>query len=236
MRLGLPLDDLPPGSAQLGLAADFACAWCRLTWHRLKQVARARQIGLCWLPFQVDPTIPPRGVPYRPWLVQRHGGASAADASLQRIRAAGAAEGLRFDLTAIRLQPNTGAAHRLVAAASRSGKGRRAVDLLFDGFFEQGRDIGDLAVLDSIAREVGVPRHGGEIPTIPIAVSAVGAVPVILDKQGDALVGCQPLESIRVFAELALCHPGPGSAFMSPARALRSVAQEGANAQGVQAS
>jgi 2-hydroxychromene-2-carboxylate isomerase len=229
MRLGLPLGDAPSRSAWLGLAADFTCAWCRLTWHRLKQVAEARQIGLCWLPFQIDPTIPARGVPYRPWLVQRHGGASAADASLQRIRSAGSADGLRFDLTSIRIQPNTSAAHRLVAAASRTGKGRQAVDLLFEGFFERGRDIGDPAVLDAIGHEIGMSRHGGEIPSIPIAVSAVGAVPVIVDEQGDALVGCQPCESIRVFAELAVISA------LVPRTIVRGRQGE-AEAQGVQAS
>jgi 2-hydroxychromene-2-carboxylate isomerase len=229
MRLGLPLDDMPPGSARLGLAADFTCAWCRLTWHRLKQVAEARQIGLYWLPFQIDPTIPPRGVPYRPWLVQRHGGTSAADSSLQRIRSAGSADGLRFDLTSIRIQPNTSAAHRLVAAASRAGRGRRAVDLLFEGFFERGRDLGDPTTLDAIAHEIGISRHNGDIPAIPLAVSAVGAVPVILDEQGDALVGCQPAESIWIFAELAV------SSTLIPRTIVRTIQNEPED-QGVQAS
>ena len=220
MKLGLPLTEHADAPIRLGLAADFACAWCRVTWHRLKLVAQERQIGLSWLPFQIDPTIPARGVPYRPWLVQRHGGSSAADTSLQRIRSAGVAENLHFDLNAIRLQPNTGSAHRLVAAAARAGKGAAAVDLLFTSHFELGRDIGDPATLDAIGRELGMSRHGGEIPAIPLAISAVGAVPVILDQMGDALVGCQPLESVRVFAEMAASRMAAERSPMSPARAM----------------
>ncbi|WP_157505691.1 DsbA family oxidoreductase [Geminicoccus roseus] len=229
MQIGLPLDG-QADAVQLGFAGDFACAWCRLAWHRLRLVAAGRRIGLCWLPFQIDPTLPTGGAPYRAWLVRRHGGGAAAEAGLQRIRAAAAAERLVFDLAAIRVQPHTGAAHRLVAAAARSGRGAQAVDRLFQAFFTQGRDIGDPAELDRIARELGVRRHGGELPTIPLAVSAVGAVPVILNASGDALVGCQPIESIAMFAELALCRPAPASGAASAAAPLR------APAQGVQAS
>ncbi|HWL70629.1 MAG TPA: DsbA family protein [Geminicoccus sp.] len=215
MQLGLVLDR-DRGPARLGFAGDFACAWCRLAWHRLRQVTAPRGIGLCWLPFQIDPTLPPRGTGYRAWLTRRHGGAVAAEAGLQRIRAAAAAEQIPFDLAAIRLQPNTSAAHRLVAAAARSGRGTVVVDRIFQAFFSEGRDIGDPDVLDKIAAEAGVPADGGELPVIPLPVSAVGAVPVILDRHGDALVGCQPIESIAVFADLAL-----GRAALAPASPAR---------------
>ncbi len=232
MQLGLLLDG-EAEAAKLGFAGDFACAWCRLAWHRLRLVAARRRIGLCWLPFQIDPTLPPRGTPYRAWLTRRHGGSTAAETSQQRIRAAAAAERIAFDLAAIRVQPNTSAAHRLVTAAARTGRGADAVDSLFRAFFAEGRDIGGPEVLDAIARQLGIGRQRGELPVIPLPVSVVGAVPVILDEHGDALVGCQPTESIMTFADLALSRAAPSPT--SPARPL-DVRSRGGRAHGVQAS
>lgn len=203
MQLGLPLNGRA-NAARLGFAGDFTCAWCRLAWHRLRLATRGQPVELCWLPFQIDPTLTSQGASYRAWLIRRHGGAAAAEAALQRIRTAAAAEGLPFNLAAIRIQPHTGGAHRLVAAAASAGRGVEMADLLFKAFFERGQDISDPAVLEALAREIGVPREGGELPPIPLPVSVMGAVPVILDRFGDALVGCQPLESVAVFVELAL--------------------------------
>ena len=203
LRLGVPLSgrsDLP----MLGFAGDLPCAWCRVAWHRLRAAACGDRIEICWLPFQLDPTVPKRGMPFRAWLTQRFGGPAAADAGLQRIQAVAAAERLLFDAALIKRQPNSTSAHRLVVSAARQGKGVAAVDMLFQGFFERGRDIGDETVLDAIAKDLGVERRDDQaVPAIPLSVSSIGAVPVIIDAAGDALVGCQPRETIAMFAEMA---------------------------------
>ena len=204
MRLGLPLD----GRASrpiVGFAGDFPCAWCRLAWHRLRAEADRCGGSVGWLPFQLDPTVPMHGTPYWPWLIQRHGGVAAAEAGVRRVAAAAAADDVRFEIGLIHTQPNSGAAHRLVAAAALADRGVAAVDLLFRAFFEEGQDIGDATILDALARTLCLAnRSTPELPTIPLPVTSVGAVPVIVDADGNALVGCQPRETIGMFVDMAV--------------------------------
>lgn len=75
-----------------------------------------------------------------------------------RIEPLGAAEGISFDFDAIKVAPNTLDAHRLIRWAGAAGEGEqnRLVRLLFQLNFEQGKDLGDHAVLVEAAREAGM--------------------------------------------------------------------------------
>jgi predicted DsbA family dithiol-disulfide isomerase len=75
-----------------------------------------------------------------------------------RIEPLGAAEGIAFDFDAITVSPNTLDAHRLIRWAAANGEDvqGRLVRLLFSLYFEQGRNIGDHAVLIAAAREAGM--------------------------------------------------------------------------------
>ena len=68
--------------------------------------------------------------------------------------------GIAFDFEAITIGPNTLDAHRLIhwAMVEDREKQDRVVDALFKANFEEGRNVGDRAVLLDIAEKAGLDR------------------------------------------------------------------------------
>jgi predicted DsbA family dithiol-disulfide isomerase len=72
----------------------------------------------------------------------------------ERLTTLGAAAGIDYRFDRITRMPNTRAAHALAAlAGDRQGA---VVEGLFRAYFEQGRDVGDLAVLAAVASDAGL--------------------------------------------------------------------------------
>jgi predicted DsbA family dithiol-disulfide isomerase len=76
-----------------------------------------------------------------------------------QVAAAGAKAGLTFRHALMLRTPNTVDAHRLIQLAGEEGGPalqNRVVEALFQGYFHDGRDVGDRAVLAAIAGEAGM--------------------------------------------------------------------------------
>lgn len=74
----------------------------------------------------------------------------------EAIRAQGAAEGIAFDFARIERRPDTLDSHRLIRWAAAQGLQDTIVERLFAAYFEEGRDIGDPAVLEFLAADAGM--------------------------------------------------------------------------------
>ncbi len=68
--------------------------------------------------------------------------------------------GINFDFGAIKIGPNTLDAHRLIqwAGTEDREKQEKVVSALFKANFEEGRNVGDHAVLLDIAEKAGLDR------------------------------------------------------------------------------
>ena len=143
----------------------------KTTWTPEERLADMNSLGVdvqvLYRPFQLDPTIPEAGIPYKEYMSQKFGGVGDAekDASKDRfsqMRAAleqyGENEGIPFRFSGIEMRPNTVNAHRIVRWAQGQGKGWAAKELLFNAYFNEHRDIGDKDVLADIAAELGLDR------------------------------------------------------------------------------
>jgi predicted DsbA family dithiol-disulfide isomerase len=76
------------------------------------------------------------------------------------VREAGTQAGIAFDFDAIRRQPNTRQAHRLIAWAQAStGDAGALVERLFRAYFVEGAFIGDRDTLIRLAAEAGLDTH-----------------------------------------------------------------------------
>ena len=203
----------------IDVISDVVCPWCYVGKRRLEQAVAAAEIPLVirWRPYQLDPTIPPEGTPRRQYLEQKFGSAERIEQIHQTIRAAGAAEGIRFAFERIEVSPNTLDAHRLVRWADATGAQDRIVEALFRAYFIEGRDIGDRAVLAAIAASAGMERDAvsGRLASEEDrnAVLAeidsarrlgVTGVPTFILAGRYGLVGAQPAEEIaRAVKEIA---------------------------------
>ncbi|MDB5360530.1 MAG: hypothetical protein JWO51_1827 [Rhodospirillales bacterium] len=143
------------------IVSDIICPWCYIGQRRLERALRlvgAPTPRLLWRAFQLNPDMPPDGVPRQAYLAAKFGGTFHAGRIYQAIGEAGEAEGIRFAFDRIERTPNSLNAHRLKRLARRHRLEPDMTERLFEAYFEQGRDIGAAGVLADIAVEAGLER------------------------------------------------------------------------------
>lgn len=148
---------------ELDLIADFACPWSYLGKRSLERALVNLQgfphPALRWHGFrpQTEGAGNKAGVvqPWRAHIASRLPAGISVDFAHKSLAEAGQSLGIHFDFSKLERVPDTREAHRLVALAAREDKQSEVADGLFRAFFEEGRDIGDRAVVEAIAREIG---------------------------------------------------------------------------------
>ena len=154
----------------IDFVSDFVCPWCFLGKVRLERALTELQATrpeleprVNWLPFLLNPDTPPQGEPYRAFLDAKFGGPIKAEAVLDNVRAAAAADGLQYAFERIQTRPNTLHAHRLMYRAQSIGQTQARIQMLgkalFSAHFQEGRDIGDKDTLADIAAACGERRE-----------------------------------------------------------------------------
>jgi predicted DsbA family dithiol-disulfide isomerase len=106
-----------------------------------------------WLPVQLNPQLPPEGMPRADYLERKFGNRKGA---YERVAAVGKTVGIPFAFDRIAVQPNTVNAHRLLTYAEREGRQDAMAEALFRAYFTQGADLTDPARLAAIAEEAGL--------------------------------------------------------------------------------
>jgi len=144
---------------QLDIVSDTICPWCYIGKKRLEKAMEMRpdlDLDIRWRPFQLDPTIPSEGVDRKTYLQRKFGSSSRAGKIYQSLKEAGAEDHIDFAFDKITKTPNTINSHRLIRWSGSAGCQDKVVDLLFQRYFEKGEDIGENAVLVSVAEEAGM--------------------------------------------------------------------------------
>jgi len=146
---------------EIDLIADLACPWSFLGKRSLER-ALDNLYGLPvralrWHGFRAQVELAlTHGDARRTWrdhLATRLPAGVTVDFAQKSMAEAGESLGIRFDFDRIERLPDTTDAHRLVVLAAREEKHSEVADGLFRAFFEQGRDIGDIKVVEDVARE-----------------------------------------------------------------------------------
>ncbi|MFB2566229.1 DsbA family oxidoreductase [Rhizobium sp. IMFF44] len=148
----------------IDIVSDVVCPWCYLGKARLELAIAEVQdevgVDLNWRPYRLNPDYPPEGVDQKKALEQKLGGAERVAQGHKMLTELGREVGIKFDFDAIKIGPNTLDAHRLIhwSVTESREKQDKVVDALFKANFEQGRNVGDHAVLLDIAEEAGLDR------------------------------------------------------------------------------
>lgn len=146
----------------IDIVSDVVCPWCYLGKARLDKSidAVSDEIGVdvTWRPYRLNPDYPPEGVDHQKALAEKLGGAERVSQIHATLAGYGKDAGITFNFEAIRIGPNTLDAHRLVHWAGIEGRDvqDRVVTALFKANFEEGRNIGDRAVLSEISAAAGM--------------------------------------------------------------------------------
>jgi len=145
---------------RIEVASDVICPWCYIGKRRLAKalelVAGEIEASIEWLPFQLNPDMPPQGVPRAEYRTAKFGSLERSRELDARVAREGAGEGIEFAFDRMQRTPNTMGAHRLIDLAQRQQKAEPVVDALFRAYFEGARDIGNAAVLADVAAQCGV--------------------------------------------------------------------------------
>lgn len=153
------------------MVSDLVCPWCWLGLRRLEEAIRLVDgevdVEVLYRPYQLDPGVPMEGMDYKAYMSAKFGGVGDAEAGAQKDRFSqmrelletyGKEEGIPFRFSGISRRPNTLNAHRLVKWAQGQGKGRDVKEALFQAYFHDHKDIGDLDVLTDIGASQGMDR------------------------------------------------------------------------------
>ncbi len=143
----------------IAVFSDVICPWCYLGKRRLE--AALDRMGLrattqvTWLPFELNPGMPPEGMERMAYRERKFGLAKAIQLDAQ-MTALGEAEGVAFAFGRMARTPSTRRAHKLIAHATRAGDANPLVEALFRAYFEEARDVGDPDVLAGLAAGAGL--------------------------------------------------------------------------------
>ncbi len=147
----------------IDVVSDVVCPWCYIGKRKLEAALASTGSSdlptavIRWHPFQLNPDMPVAGVPRKQYLEDKFGGPQRATEIYERVRAAGQAVGLQLNIDGITRQPNTLAAHALIAFAQQGdADGNDIKERLLKAYFVENRFIGDALVLADIAEEAGL--------------------------------------------------------------------------------
>ena len=152
--------DNAPKTITIDIVSDTVCPWCYVGKRRLERALAAKsddiKVVIGWKPFQLNPEMPEGGMDRRDYLEAKFGGKGGAKKAYSAIEEAGKSEDLDFNFGGMVRQPNTINSHRLIDLAGKNGKQDDVVEALFQAYFVDGRDIGDVDELVSVVVEAGL--------------------------------------------------------------------------------
>lgn len=144
---------------QIDFVFDAVCPWCYIGKRRLEQMLTDRDgpaHTINWQPFLLNPELPSGGIDRNAYLAGKFGSEGRIRRIYGAISDVGLSVEIGFNFETIRHTPNSIDAHRLVRFAALEDKAEQAVEALFEGYFVEGMNIGEVDVLATIAGGIGL--------------------------------------------------------------------------------
>ncbi len=145
----------------LDIISDAICPWCWIGKRNLDAAletlaAEGLHFTVRWRPFQLNPEMPAEGVARAAYRAQKFGSEARGRELDANVAEAGRAAGLTFRHDLMQRTPNSVAAHRVLRMAGAAGVQHAVAEALFQGYFQDGRDVGDHATLAELAGTAGL--------------------------------------------------------------------------------
>jgi predicted DsbA family dithiol-disulfide isomerase len=196
-----------PKTLLIEIASDVICPWCYIGKRRLEKALASLkdevEVRIEWLPFQLNPDMPAGGVARADYRRAKFGSVEKGRTLDARVAQEGAGEGIAFAFDRMQRTPNTVAAHQLIDLAQSQGKGGPVVDALFRAYFEEAQDIGDEAVLKTIADGAGLTGWPGKKDSETVKAKeervrdlGISGVPTFIFDRKSGLSGAYPPEQL----------------------------------------
>jgi predicted DsbA family dithiol-disulfide isomerase len=154
----------------IDIISDVVCPWCYVGKRQIEaalalykeQNPGADGPRITWRPFQLNPQLPSEGMSREEYVVKKFGAARAKDI-YARVAGIGAEYGIAFAFDRIVRQPNTLAAHSLIALAGAvepqaNGLQDRVKEAFLKAYFLDGVDLTKTENLVEVAAAAGLDR------------------------------------------------------------------------------
>ena len=157
----------------IDIFSDIVCPWCFIGKRQIEAAIAQYSTApgaavprVVWRPFQLNPQLPPEGMSRRDYVVRKFG-AARSDEVYARVTAVGAQHGLAFAFDRIERQPNTLAAHCLIALAGNlddatPGLQSAVKEALMRAFFFDRVDLTQNENLIAVTVSAGLGRNAAE--------------------------------------------------------------------------
>ncbi len=158
------MDPTPAPAGRLEIVSDAICPWCWIgKAHLDRALAILAEDGLTfeigWLPYQLNPDMPAGGVDRATYRAQKFGSVERGAELDAQVAEAGRGAGLAFRHDLMVRTPNTVETHRLIRLAGPTGLQHALMGRVFRAYFQEGEDVGDVAVLARLGTETGLPEQ-----------------------------------------------------------------------------
>jgi predicted DsbA family dithiol-disulfide isomerase len=146
---------------KIDVFSDMVCPWCRIGKKNMNDAIMAwaqetnETVPVTYRAYQLDPTLPPEGKPFRQAMEAKMGGADRLNPMLQRVTDAGADIGVTFRFDQVKDMPNTLLAHRITALVP-ADRQQEWVEAAMAAYFEDGKNIAEQDVLLELATNIGL--------------------------------------------------------------------------------
>ncbi len=164
---------------RIQIVEDTVCPWCRIGKHNLHEALDRwalshpqESVELEYLPYLLDPVEQGSKESFRERFIKRKGMNPDAIATMfERVTEVGRQAGITFNFDKVEIAVDTVPGHELIALTPQAKKAD-VIEAIMKAYFEDGKDIGDDAVLIQAARDAGLTED--ELAEIgPILVSHV---------------------------------------------------------------
>jgi len=202
----------------IDIYSDLICPWCFIGKRRLDEVLSSpagEGVEIAWRPFQLYPGLPKEGVDRAEFFKVRYGPDADPAKTPGRIREEARSVGIEFNYAAVERVPNTLAGHRLLEKCV-GDRQHVLAEALFQAYFCDGQDVGDLDVLADVAGSVGFDRDEmkaflaggeGENEVLELIAAArddgMAGVPCFVLAGRFSIPGAQPVDTMTKFIERA---------------------------------
>lgn len=149
---------------RIDIVSDVVCPWCIIGYRQVQMALDMLEQPVAaetwWHPFELNPNMVPEGEDTAEHIARKYGSTpEQSRANRQRLSDIGDSVGFSFNYGEGMRIYNTFKAHKLltVFGAERGWKAQTALKMaLFKAYFQDRRDVSDMAVLAEIAEQQGM--------------------------------------------------------------------------------
>ena len=147
---------------KINIFADTICGWCFIghaNLHKALKKFSNIKFDIQHIPFQLNPDMPKEGINREKYLEIKFGGKDNAAPMYQNMRLKAKESGMNFNLDKIKKTPNTVLSHLLIILSEQFNLGNEIKGKIYQSYFIDGLDIGNLDILIEIAKQNNIPEN-----------------------------------------------------------------------------